>query len=69
MCECVSQERERERDIGREAESRRERESETKQDSAPQSSDKLNVTRWLPSPSAVTVNSGLGKKSKMFSCA
>lgn len=42
---------------------------ETEEDNVPQSSDKLNVTRWLLSPSAVTVNFGLGKMSKMFSCA
>lgn len=41
----------------------------TEEDNVPQSSDKLNVTRWLLSPSAVTVNFGLGKMSKMFSCA
>lgn len=37
--------------------------------SVPQSLNKLNVTRWLLSLSAVTVNSGLGKMSEMFSCA
>lgn len=41
----------------------------TEKDNFPQSSDKLNVTRWLLSLSAVTVNSGLEKMSKMFSCA
>ena len=44
-------------------------ERETEEDNVPQSTDKLNVTRWLLSPSAVTVNSGLGKMSKMLSCA
>ena len=62
-------ERERHRERGREQERERKREREREQDSAAQPSDKLNVTRWLLSPSAVTVNSGLGKMSKMFSCA
>lgn len=53
----------------REGEKGTERVLETEEDNVPQSSDKLNVTRWLLSPSAVTVNFGLGKMSKMFSRA
>lgn len=47
----------------------REEERAAEEDNVLQSTDKLNVTRWLLSLSAVTVNSGLGKMSKMFSFA
>lgn len=49
--------------------SEHEKENKTEEDDVPQPTNKRNVTRWLLSPSAVTVNSGQGKMSKMFSCA